>query len=36
MKENLIYTKTGSYAAAMDEYDVKFYKLNVEMTNTST
>ncbi len=36
LKENLIYTKTGSYAAAMDEYNVKFYKLNVEMTNTST
>jgi aminopeptidase N len=36
LKENLIYTKTGSYAAAMDQYDVKFYKLNVEVTNTST
>ncbi|UCG27884.1 MAG: T9SS type A sorting domain-containing protein [Bacteroidales bacterium] len=35
-KENLIYSRAGNYTTALDEYDVKFYFLDLEADNTST
>ncbi|MQY79363.1 MAG: T9SS type A sorting domain-containing protein [Bacteroidetes bacterium] len=36
MKQELVQSAYREYIAELDEYDVKFYKLDVEVTNTST
>jgi len=36
MKQELIQSAYREHIAELDEYDVKFYKLDVEVTNTST